>query len=485
MITIKTGLHYPLTLDKIPSGWQTGYVGDFIAEIQPGFASGIHNKDGVGIPHIRPFNIDRQGELDLTEIKYVSPEADVKRLHSDDVLFNNTNSPELVGKTAVISKAGDWGFSNHMTRLVFKEDVSPKFAAYQLNYLWMRGYFLYNCVKHVNQASVSSTTLAKTVPFVAPPRDQQEEIVAEIEKQFSRLDEAVANLKRVKANLKRYKAAVLKAAVEGKLTEEWRKSHPNIEPASELLKRILAERKKKWEEAGLANMKTNGKKPKDDSWKKKYKEPAALSTDDLSALPSKWVWSTVQQLAEIQLGKMLDTQKHRSGKKLPYLRNINVRWGSIDTNDVLEMFFKDHEHERYGLNTGDVLVCEGGEPGRAAVWDGRISGMKYQKALHRVRFFGGYKASLLVFYIEYLAKSGQLEKSFTGSTIKHLTGESFAILPVPLPPSEEQALIILEVESRLSLASQLEAQAETNTKRAHRLQQSILKRVFSGALVQK
>ena len=82
---------------------------------------------------------------------------------------------------------------------------------------------------------------------LAPP-DQQKRIVAEIEKQFSRLDEAVANLKRVKANLKRYKAAVLKAAVEGKLTEEWRKAHPDVEPASELLKRILAERRAKWSE---------------------------------------------------------------------------------------------------------------------------------------------------------------------------------------------------------------------------------------------
>ena len=83
----------------------------------------------------------------------------------------------------------------------------------------------------------------KHIRLPLPPIIQQETIVAEIEKQFSRLDEAVANLKRVKANLKRYKAAVLKAAVEGKLTEEWRKAHPDVEPASELLKRILAERR--------------------------------------------------------------------------------------------------------------------------------------------------------------------------------------------------------------------------------------------------
>ncbi len=100
-----------------------------------------------------------------------------------------------------------------------------------------------------------------------PPREQQDEIVAEIEKQFSRLDEAVANLKRVKANLKRYKAAVLNAAVEGKLTEEWRKAHPDVESASKLLDRILAERRAKWEEAELAKMEAKGKAPKNDKWK--------------------------------------------------------------------------------------------------------------------------------------------------------------------------------------------------------------------------
>ena len=121
------------------------------------------------------------------------------------------------------------------------------------------------------------------------PLEQQQRIVAEIEKQFSRLDEAVANLKRVKANLKRYKAAVLKAAVEGKLTEEWRKAHPDVEPASKLLDRILAERRAKWEEAELAKMEAKGKAPKNDKWKAKYKEPAAPDFTSLQGLPGSWV----------------------------------------------------------------------------------------------------------------------------------------------------------------------------------------------------
>ena len=101
MTSMQTGMYYPIDLEALPVGWEKGYVGDFALEIQPGFASGKHNKDGRGIPHIRPYNIGRSGKLDLAEIKSVDPEADTKRLHSGDVLFNNTNSPELLSLTVV------------------------------------------------------------------------------------------------------------------------------------------------------------------------------------------------------------------------------------------------------------------------------------------------------------------------------------------------------------------------------------------------
>jgi type I restriction enzyme, S subunit len=316
---------------------------------------------------------------------------------------------------------------------------------------------------------------------LAPPTDQQR-IVSEIEKQFSRLDEAVALLKRIQANLKRYKAAVLKAAVEGKLTEQWRKEHPDVELADQLLKRILAERRAKWEADELAKMKAKGVKPKDDLWKKKYKEPAGPDKTNLPELPVGWVWATIGQLANIMLGKMLDKTKHRSGQKLAYLRNVNIRWGRIDTDDMFEMFFKDDELERYGLINGDVLVCEGGEPGRSAVWNGQLQGMKYQKALHRVRFGSGYEPRLIVALLEYLAKSGRLEEWFTGCTIKHFTKESFTPLPAPLSPLAEQLMILAEIDRRLSVTEELETTIITNLKRAERLRQTILQQAFSGGM---
>ena len=133
------------------------------------------------------------------------------------------------------------------------------------------------------------------------PLHEQHRIVAKIEELFSDLDAGVAALKRAKANLKRYRAAVLKAAVEGKLTEEWRAKNPPKEPAAKLLERILKERRKKWEEDQLAAYEANGKQPPK-NWRDKYQEPAGPDTANLPALPEGWCWAAVEQLGDVQLG---------------------------------------------------------------------------------------------------------------------------------------------------------------------------------------
>ena len=223
MKNINTGLHYPIDLDHIPPNWIADYVGTFATDVQSGFACGAHNTDSKDIAHLRPMNVSREGKIDLSEIKYISAEYEFRRLSSGDVLFNNTNSPELIGKTAFVNASGDGlAFSNHMTRLRFNAAIDPRFAAIQLHYLWMMKYFLHGCVKHVNQASVSSRDMAHSIPLVVPPIPEQRRIVAKIEELFSELDEGVDSLKTARDQLKVYRQAVLKHAFEGKLTVQWR-----------------------------------------------------------------------------------------------------------------------------------------------------------------------------------------------------------------------------------------------------------------------
>ena len=154
-----------------------------------------------------------------------------------------------------------------------------------------------------------------------------------------------------------------------------------------------------------------------------------------------WEEVALGDIAEIKLGKMLDKQKHTTGHLLPYLNNLAVRWNEVNTSELPKMFFSDRELDRFGLRAGDVVVCEGGEPGRAAVWDGRLPDLKFQKAIHRVRFNVPFEPKILVLHLENLAGTTAFEMLFTGGGIKHLTRETFCRLKIPLIPRAEQQRI--------------------------------------------
>lgn len=154
-----------------------------------------------------------------------------------------------------------------------------------------------------------------------------------------------------------------------------------------------------------------------------------------------WAAVALGDIAEIKLGKMLDKQKHTTGHLLPYLNNLAVRWNEVSTSNLPKMYFNERELDRFGLRAGDVVVCEGGEPGRAAVWDGRLPDLKFQKAIHRVRFNVPFEPEILVLHLENLAGTTEFEMLFTGGGIKHLTGETFSRLKIPLIPHAEQQRI--------------------------------------------
>ncbi|MFZ1080855.1 MAG: restriction endonuclease subunit S [Candidatus Kryptoniota bacterium] len=308
-----------------------------------------------------------------------------------------------------------------------------------------------------------------SIVFPLPPLPEQHRIVAKIEELFSDLDAGIEALKKVKAELKRYRQSVLKAAVEGKLTAPWREANKGkVEPAAVLLERIRA---------GRDSVRARHAVPQ-----RQAKDLPPIDTSELPKLPEGWEWTRVGTVAETCLGKMLDKVKNK-GEYQPYLRNINVRWGGFDLSDLSQMKFEQDEEQRYGLLHGDLVVCEGGEPGRAAVWTG-TPGMKIQKALHRVRFVANtVTAEFLQSYLEHAAKNGILEKYFTGTTIKHFTGVRLAEFVLPLPPCQEQLQIVSEVERRLSAADEVGTYCDMSLRQAERLRQSILKRAFEGKLV--
>lgn len=185
-------------------------------------------------------------------------------------------------------------------------------------------------------------------------------------------------------------------------------------------------------------------------------------------------------ITESRLGKMLDKEKN-TGTLQKYLRNINVRWLSFDLSDLLEMRIEEGEKDKYSIRKGDLVICEGGEPGRCAVWEDPES-IFYQKALHRMRFVDGSNPKFYMYYLWFAAQTGLLKSYFTGTGIKHLTGQSLEKVPVPTISREEQNTIVNEIESHLSVCDSIEQTVDAALQQADALRQSILKDAFEGRL---
>lgn len=318
--------------------------------------------------------------------------------------------------------------------------------------------------KGATQKNISQTVI-KAFPFVLAPQTQQGRIVAEIEKQFSRLDEAVANLKRVQANLKRYKAAVLKAAVEGKLTKDWRKQHPDVEPASKLLERILAERRARWTGKG------------------KYKEPLAPDTSDLLSLPSGWEWASVETICSEIVDCPHSTPKWEASGRI-CLRTTEFLPGRLDLSDVryVSQATYDDRIKRLRPRAKDVVYSrEGGILGVACLIPNDLDPCLGQRMM-LLRCHTLFAPSLLMYWLNSPDVLARVRSLTGGSASPHLNVGEVKLFPVPVPPLNEQLQIVAEVERRLSVIDELEATVEANLTRADSLRQSILANAFSRGL---
>lgn len=195
-----------------------------------------------------------------------------------------------------------------------------------------------------------------------------------------------------------------------------------------------------------------------------------LVETDLEKFPKTWPRKTVGELFDTQLGKMLSQKAHGGGDPKPYLRNKNVQWGTIETSDVLVMDFNEREKEKFRLLPGDLLVCEGGVVGRAALWNGAISECYYQKALHRLRPTNGSVTNEFMLYWLRFAFEIQNFYGVSGasSTIAHLPAAQLRALEVPLPPLPEQKKIahILSTLQRAIEAQERIIQTTTELKKA-------------------
>lgn len=296
-------------------------------------------------------------------------------------------------------------------------------------------------------------SFVESYPLPLPPLNEQKRIVVKLDAIMPRIDAVKERLEKVPSILKRFRQSVLTAAVTGKLTEKWREEHPEVESAD-----------------GLLNEKM-----------RMDKQHYASYWNDFD-IPQKWICAPLKNIADLRLGKMLDSSKNK-GVSMLYLRNINVRWFGFDLESLKEIRITQAEKESLSIQPGDVFVCEGGEPGRSAVWKASESNITFQKALHRVRMKIAFLPDLLVYNLKVDADKQKLDELFTGSTIKHFTGRSLAAYPVAIPPLDEQKEIVRQVDKLFALADKVEEHYQKARAKVDALAQSVLAKAFRGELV--
>ncbi len=465
-----------MTLDTykkydLPTGWEWKKLGDICAVTDRDHRTPKYVEDGV--PLISPKDFTKNG-IDFTDLKRVDRSelvAFVKKCKPEvgDVLYSRIGT---IGEPRLLNFEFEFVALHSIALLKpLTQDLDSKYLLYLMQTTDVRAQAKHN-IKSVGTPDLGLKRIKDFDIPVAPP-DQQKRIVAEIEKQFSRLDEAVANLKRVKANLKRYKAAVLKAAVEGRLVETEaelaRREGRSYEPGEQLLQRILETRRSQWQGKG------------------KYKEPTAPDTTDLPELPEGWVWARLDSIAALKGGLTVDSKRQDpTAKSVPYLRVANVQRGYLDLSEVKSINAPASDIEALRLQPGDILFNEGGDRdklGRGWIWEGQLVDCIHQNHVFRARLITSDILPKLVswwgnsFGKDYFQREGKQTTNLASINLTKLSA-----FPVPLPPPAEQHRIVAEVDRRLSILSETEAQVDANLQRAERMRQSILSLAFSAGV---
>jgi type I restriction enzyme S subunit len=368
--------------------------------------------------------------------------------------------------------------------LTLSEEVCPKFLLYYTRAA--KRSILRQCSKHgTTVASLESSRLYR-FPVAIPPLPEQRRIVAKIEELFSNLDAGMDDLQAAGQQLERYRLSVLQAAVEGRLTADWRRNH-DPEPADQLLGRILEKRRDRWEEDYRTKRYDSKGKTPPDGWKDRYSEPDSVDSHELPSLSSSWKWVRFEQISLLDSGYAFSSDKF-TDEGMPLLRGANVAPGHLKWVDT-EYWPEDEvgPYEHLIVEEGDIILAMD----RPLI----NAGLKIARAeesdtpcllVQRVARFKPVFESLTSFL--YLTCCTQrfiahLREGQTGTQIPHVSKKSLRAYPVPLPPLTEQKQIVDEVERLLSVADDAAATAEREETRAKRLRQSILKRAFSGQLV--
>jgi type I restriction enzyme, S subunit len=315
-----------------------------------------------------------------------------------------------------------------------------------------------------------SQEILKGFPFPLPPFNEQTRIVSKIDELFSRIEEGEKALQRAKILVERYRKSVLKAAVTGELTKDWRENNKDkIEPANKLLERILKVRR----ENGIRKIESI---------------PLLLDGKELPDLPDTWVWTSLGNVAHLKGGVTVDAKRKPVDPiTVPYLRVANVQRGYLNLSEIKNITIERDKLDDLRLEDGDILFNEGGDLdklGRGWIWRSELEDCIHQNHVFRGRLYE--KASvpeLVSWYSNTMGIEFFLDKGKQTTNLASISLTKLQQLPVPLAPLEEQQQVKRIVLEKLYEIDLIERFLTTSEKRNGALRQSILKMAFEGKLV--
>ena len=313
---------------------------------------------------------------------------------------------------------GKYWVNNHAHVLDCPEKSVLDYVAFVINSMSLENYITGSAQPKLTQDNLNKIL----IPL--PPEKEQHRIIESVNDYFSFISLLEGEIGEMNSFVQKAKSKILDLAIHGKLVPQ----DPNDEPAIGLLKRI---------------------NPKFTPCDNAHYENNTIKT------PENWEWVKLSDIAVTELGKTLDKGKN-SGTPHNYLCAFNVKWCSFDLSVIKKILLEDEELERYRVRKGDLLICEGGDVGRAAIWESDQD-IYYQNALHRVRFKDEINQHFYLYVLQYYKSLGMIDDVSSGVTIKHFTQNSMKKLSFPLPPIKEQYRIVSAINQYNTLLDNISA----------------------------
>ena len=391
---------------EIPSSWEWTNIGEIALSILYGVSESAKESGSYKLLRITDIQNNIVNWETVPFTNYDKDKVQPYLLQDGDILFARTGA--TVGKSYLVEGLLQPSiYASYLIRVQTSSVILPSYIKlfFESGYYWEQ---ITLSSVGIGQPNVNGTTLAAlSIPI--PPYQEQQRISNEIKRLFSVIDELESNEDDLLKAIDKAKSKILDLAIHGKLVPQ----DPNDEPAIELLKRI---------------------NPKF--------EPCKNELDDIQ-LPGSWCWTTLGNIFNHNTGKALNKSDSQEGSLLPYITTSNVYWNRFDLSEIKEMYFKDSEIDKCTITKGDLLVCEGGDIGRSAIWSFDYD-ICIQNHIHRLRAKGDVSHLLYLYVLMFYKWTDRIRGNGIG--LQGLSSRLLDIIIVPLPPYQEQLRIVAKIE---------------------------------------